>query len=79
MQATNEKTREYANVLALSAWGFAIVIASFLFLYIGYWLDKLLDTTPTFMFGLFLLAIMLCVGRLYRDAWMMREDKNVKR
>jgi len=69
------KTREYSNIFLLSAWGFAIVISSFLFLYIGYWIDKLLNTAPSFMFGLFLLAIMLCVGRLYRDAWMMRGGK----
>ncbi len=72
MAMTKVKTAEYANILVLSAWGFAIVISSFLFLYIGYWIDQMLNTTPSFMFGLFLLAVILCVGRLYRDAWLMR-------
>jgi len=75
MAMTREKTAEYSKLLVLSAWGFAIVISSFVFLYIGYWIDKMLNTAPSFMFGLFLLAIMLCVGRLYRDAWLMRGGK----
>ncbi len=75
MLMTKEKTAEYSNLFVLSAWGFAIVISSFVFLYIGYWIDRMLDTAPSFMFGLFLLAIMLCVGRLYRDAWLMRGTK----
>ncbi len=70
---TREKATEYSHILMLSAWGFAIVLSSFLFLYIGYWIDKTFNTAPSFMFGLFLLAIGLCVGRLYRDAWTMRE------
>jgi F0F1-type ATP synthase assembly protein I len=52
----------------LSAWGFAIVIASFLFLWLGYKLDERLGTAPNFMFGLFFLAIFLCVMRLYNEA-----------
>jgi len=52
----------------LSAWGFAIVIASFLFLWLGYKLDEHLGTAPNFMFGLFFLAIFLCVMRLYNEA-----------
>jgi len=35
----------------------------------------MLNTAPSFMFGLFLLAIMLCVGRLYREAWIIRGNK----
>jgi len=49
-----------------------MVICSFVFLYVGYWLDELLNTAPNFMLGLFVLAIFLCVGRLYRDAWIRR-------
>ncbi len=75
MLMTTNKTHEYSNILILSAWGFAIAISSFLFLYIGHWIDTMLNTAPSFMFGLFLLAIMLSVGRLYRDAWLMRGSK----
>jgi F0F1-type ATP synthase assembly protein I len=60
------------NIFALSAWGFVIAIASFLFLYAGWWLDEKFNTAPNFMLGLFLLGIFLCVGRLYQEAWHRR-------
>lgn len=63
-----------SSILMLSAWGFVIVIASFLFLYIGHLLDGLLGTSPNFMLGLFFLAIFLCVMRLYQEAWKKRKD-----
>jgi F0F1-type ATP synthase assembly protein I len=69
---TTKNTASYSNILVLSAWSFAMVICSFVFLYVGYWLDELLNTAPNFMLGLFVLAIFLCVGRLYRDAWIRR-------
>lgn len=56
------------GVFMLSAWGMAIVIASFLFLYIGHLLDEMLGTAPNFMLGLFMLAIFICVMRLYQEA-----------
>lgn len=65
--------RGYSNILMLSAWGFAIVLCSFLFLYLGYWMDRALNTAPSFMLGFFLLAVFLCVGRLYQEAWKKRK------
>jgi len=35
--------------MMISAWGLAMVLSSFLFLYIGYLIDELLGTTPNFM------------------------------
>ena len=64
----------YSSILMLSAWSFATVIASFAFLYAGYWLDQLLNTPPTFMLGLFLLALFLCIGRLYQEAWSKKKE-----
>jgi hypothetical protein len=64
----------YSGILMLSAWGFAIVIASFAFLYIGHLLDGVLGTSPNFMFGLFFLALFTSVGRLYQEAWHRREE-----
>jgi F0F1-type ATP synthase assembly protein I len=61
-------------VLMLSAWGLAIVAASFIFLYVGYLLDQWLGTEPNFMLGLFFLAIVTTIGRLYREAWLKRKD-----
>jgi F0F1-type ATP synthase assembly protein I len=62
------------SILMLSAWGFAMVIASFLFLYIGHMLDGFFGTAPNFMLGLFFLAIFLCVMRLYQESWKKRKD-----
>ncbi|PKN52425.1 MAG: hypothetical protein CVU55_04055 [Deltaproteobacteria bacterium HGW-Deltaproteobacteria-13] len=44
-------------IIMLSAWGFALVITSFLFLWLGHLLDEWLGTGPKFMLGLFLLGI----------------------
>jgi hypothetical protein len=64
----------YSSILLLSAWGFVIAIASFLFLYAGYWLDRLFSTSPTFMLGLFLLAVFISIWRLYHEAWRRRGE-----
>jgi F0F1-type ATP synthase assembly protein I len=63
-----QKVQAMSGIMILSAWGFAMVIASFLFLWLGYKLDEILGTTPNFMFGLFFLAIFICVMRLYQEA-----------
>ncbi|HRR42732.1 MAG TPA: AtpZ/AtpI family protein [Syntrophales bacterium] len=62
-----------SSILLLSAWGFVIAIASFAFLYAGYWLDRQFETAPTFMLGLFLLAVFMSIWRLYREAWQKRD------
>ena len=62
----------YSSILLLSAWGFVIAIASFLFLYAGYWLDQILSTSPAFMLGLFFLAVLISIWRLYQEAWQRR-------
>jgi F0F1-type ATP synthase assembly protein I len=36
---------------------------------VGYLIDEMLRTPPTFMLGLFFLGLALCIGRLYKDAW----------
>ncbi|MBN2284067.1 MAG: AtpZ/AtpI family protein, partial [Deltaproteobacteria bacterium] len=59
----------YAGILKISVWSFTIVIASFLFLLAGCWVDTKLGTQPMFTFGLFMLGTMLSIGRLYWDAW----------
>jgi F0F1-type ATP synthase assembly protein I len=62
------------SILMLSAWGFTMVIASFLFLYVGHLLDGIFGTTPSFMLGLFLLSIFLCIMRLYQEACTKRKN-----
>jgi F0F1-type ATP synthase assembly protein I len=70
---------DFSHILVIGSWGFAIVIASMLALYMGYLLDEMLQTPPTFMLGLFFLALLLCIGRLYKDAWDRVERRpNVK-
>jgi PAS domain S-box-containing protein len=53
----------------LVIWGFALVIGSFIFLYLGYRIDQVFRTEPFFMIGLFLLAVMICVGKFYQVVW----------
>lgn len=64
--------RKYGTILMMSVWGFVIVIATLLFFYAGYWIDVRLDTKPTFMLGLFVLALFMTVGRFYWEAWQKR-------
>jgi F0F1-type ATP synthase assembly protein I len=61
---------QYQSLLVISAWGFVIAISSFLFLYVGYHIDQYFGTAPAFMLGLLFLAVFLCIGRLYREAWL---------
>jgi hypothetical protein len=69
-----QQVHQYGHILMLSAWGFVIVFASLLFLYLGHLLDEWLGTAPNFMFGLFFLAIVSSIGRLYQEAWLRRKD-----
>lgn len=71
-----QQIRKYGGILMLSAWGFAMVMSSFLFLYLGYLVDELLGTTPNFMLCSFFLAIGLCFWRLYQEA--KKRGKEIK-
>lgn len=64
---------EYSSILLISSWGFVIAIASFVFLYAGYCLDRFLRTSPTFMLGLFFLAVFMSIWKLYYEAWQKRK------
>jgi hypothetical protein len=74
---TRPRQIDFSHVLVIGAWGFAIVIASMLFLYVGHLIDEMLNTPPTFMLGLFFLAIVLCIGRLYKEAWDRIETRKI--
>jgi len=63
----------YSSVMLVSAYGFVIAVASFLFLYIGFKLDEYFGTAPNFMFGLFFLALFSSIARLYQEAWLIRK------
>jgi F0F1-type ATP synthase assembly protein I len=62
------------QVVMLSAWGFTMVIVSFLFLYIGHFLDGILGTSPNFMLGFFMLGLFICMMRLYQEACAKRKN-----
>lgn len=68
-----QQMHHFGPILLLSAWGFVIAVASLLFLYIGHLLDEWLGTAPNFMLGLFFLAIVTTIGRLYQEAWIKRK------
>ena len=79
MSATAHKTHHedpasFRVIMMLSAWGFALVVASFLFLWLGHLLDELLGTAPKFMLGLFFLAIIGCFIELYQEALKIMKD-----
>lgn len=77
MQAVHKGHHELGNlkpVIMLSAWGFTMVVVSFLFLYIGHLLDGLLKTSPYFMLGFFILGIFMSMMRLYQEACGKRKD-----
>ena len=65
---------QYHHIMAISAWGFVIAFASFLFLYVGFKIDQYFGTAPNFMFGMFFLALFLTIGRLYQEAWLRRNE-----
>ena len=65
--------RKYGMIFVMSAWGFVIVIATLLFFYVGYLIDTHFGTKPTFMLGLFVLALVMTVGRFYWEAWQKRD------
>ena len=73
-QNTLQQMHQVGHILMLSAWGFAIVFASLLFLYLGHLLDEWLGTAPNFMLGLFFLAIVTTIIRLYQEAWLKRKS-----
>ena len=73
------RTMTLSHIIMMSAWGFTLVISSFLFLYVGRWIDVRFHTEPTFMLGLFVLAIALCVGRMYTDYMKTRDELNNRR
>jgi apolipoprotein N-acyltransferase len=66
--------KRMTGILMMSAWGFVMVIASFLFLWLGYKIDEYIGTTPNFMFGLFFLAVFMCVMRIYNEAKIRMKD-----
>jgi len=74
---TNPLTSDvYRLIIILSAWGFALVMTSLLFLWLGYLLDELLGTAPKFMLGLFVLGIIGCFIEIYQEAIMtLSENK----
>ena len=61
------------HIIMMSAWSFTIVVSSFVFLFVGRWIDVKFNTEPAFMLGLFVLAITLCVARMYDDFVKTRE------
>lgn len=76
MMITHKKKQNalnYTGLFLLSAWGLAIVVSSFLFFMVGYWIDGKFNTEPTFMLGLLFLAIFLSIGRFYWEVWKKKE------
>ncbi len=73
------QTKALNQIIMISAWGFTLVVSSFLFLFAGRWIDSRMGTEPTFMLGLLVLGIALCIGRMYTDYTKVREQLNIRR
>ena len=67
-------TKTMNQIIQMSAWSFTMVVSSFLFLLAGRWIDVRFNTEPTFMLGLLILGIGLCIGRMYQDYTKIRKD-----
>jgi len=76
---TGMKTKTLNHIILMSAWSFTLVVSSFLFLFVGRWIDVRLGTEPAFMLGLFVLAVGLCVGRIYTDYIRTKDELNIRR
>jgi len=64
---TKSKQNPYRIIVMLSAWGFILVVSSFLFLMLGVILDEFLGTSPKFMLAMLFLAITGCLIELYQE------------
>ena len=73
------QTKALNQIILLSAWSFTLVISSFLFMFAGRWIDVKFNTEPTFMLGLFMLGIGLCLGRMYTDYTKANNELNNRR
>jgi len=73
-QTHHQKYQIYTDVMMLSAWSFVMVIASLLFLWVGYRIDEWLGTTPVFMLGLFFISFGACWTRLYQEAKKLMKE-----
>jgi F0F1-type ATP synthase assembly protein I len=60
------------TIMSISAYGFIIPICSVLFMYTGYKIDAVLGTSPSFMIGLLFLAVILVIGKLYKEVINMQ-------
>lgn len=74
MKKKTGMTKTMNQIILLSAWSFTMVVSSFLFLMAGRWIDVKFNTEPTFMLGLLMLGLGLCVGRMYQDYTKIRKD-----
>jgi F0F1-type ATP synthase assembly protein I len=70
----DEDSRSYHVIFLFSAWGFVLVVTSLLFLWLGHLMDDLLGTSPKFMLGMLLLAVIGCFIELYAEVLKIMKD-----
>ena len=78
-EARKNRLGNLNELIMLSAWGAVLFVASFLFLFVGRWIDVRCNTEPTFMPGLFVLGIGLCIARMYTDYTKAKDELNNQR
>lgn len=75
---TVRKSYRKREFLYLILWGFALVVGSFVFLYLGYRIDQAHQTEPFFMIGFFLLAVAVCIGKFYQVVWRTWAEQELR-
>jgi len=55
------------DILSMSSWSFIMVITTVVFGYVGFRVDKLFGSEPTFLTGFIFLAVTLCMIRFYKE------------
>ncbi len=78
-KAQNWPTSSFRVIIMLSAWGFALVSTSLLFMWLGHLLDELLGTGPNLMLGMFVLAIIGCFIAIYQEALHVINQTEMRR
>ena len=78
---TQPRQSDFSHIFVIGAWGFAIVIASMLFLYVGHLIDEMLQHPADVHAG----AVLPVAGALHRPALQgslgpdPEEEKGLKR
>lgn len=73
VERKNARLENFNQLVMLQAWGAVLVVASFILLFLGRWVDVQFNTQPFLMLGMFILGIFLVFGRLYKESSKIKD------